>query len=211
MLSSLIFASVLTGLNIYALIYRFKEAPAELILYDITFQVFVFVTIFYIYMVIVEIKETFFKSPNLDRFYDFCKNTLFKFLFCFQGYSFYVYLKVKFTSAMKFNGTFQEEFTLMYFQLILYILLMFSIYFFRYKLAILNFLNDLLVILIVTLVFYAISSIYISSKAKDWSSCVPNLAEYLIVFAMAFNSFQFYNLIVARRTGDVEPTPYLAI
>jgi len=115
MLSSLIFASVLTGLNIYALIYRFKEDPAELILYDITFQVFMFVTIFYIYMVVVEIKETLFKSPNLDRLYDFCKNTLFKFLFCFQGYSFYVYLKVKLTSAMKFNGTFQEEFTLMYF------------------------------------------------------------------------------------------------
>ena len=210
----LIYAGVITGLNIFTIIERFTQIQALRILDDVKFQIFCFATVYWAYMFIVMCKDVMCKSPNLDRFYSWAHNTAFKFIFCFQGYSAYSYLSDKFFTLWRM-GKFLPEFSLMYYTLILYVLMALSIFFYWYKLNVTNFLKDIMVISIITAIAYIVCGITKvidgNGKSTDWGILSPLLGIYLVVFVMAFNSFQFYNFIVSRKTGDIEPTAYTAI
>ncbi len=206
-----ILSAVITGLNIFTLIYRFVEKDAKKMLTDVQFQSFIFCLIYWVYITIMEIKELICRSPNIDSFYLFIKNSVFKFIYSLQGFSAFYYVYLKLFTKMKFEDKFLMEFTLICYTLLLFILMSISLCIFYYKLATLSYLKDLLILLIFVLVLWLICSISQAVDKDDWGFLVENLGLFLLVFAMAFNAFQFYNYMVARKTGDVEPTPYTAI
>jgi len=212
---ALIYSAVVGGLDIFALVYQFTNMKAINLLDNIGLQILIANTIYFVYMFIINCKDTMCNNPNIDQFYFWAQNTLFKFLFCLQGYLAYAYLTLKFSIEWRMNGEFLQEFTFMYYTLVLYILMAFSVYIWHYTLAIANFLKDLLVLCIIVLVLWAVYSftkaINGNGKSSDWGIFVPALGMYLLIFVMAFNSFQFYNFIVSRKTAQIEPTPYTAI
>ncbi len=201
-MATLIFIGVVLGLDIWSAVVQYEKVTFKEFWQRLDLQVLFCVTFFFAYVFLKALLAVVCCRACAPNFFDtFMKDTFFKFTFAFQGFSafMYMYKKLK-IDRFKFEEDFQTEFTKAYLTVILFILMIVWLYLVIFHIIGVHYVRDIIIILIISTISYVLTCILLNTdKGKKGDVWWEAGAYYLIVVAIAFNSYQVYKIVLAKR------------
>ena len=124
----------------------------------------------------------------------------FKFCFALQGFSIFDYISKKFLLYFERNDNNFKEFSLFYSTVVIYIILIASMYlFFEHKFDLANMIKDFFIIFILCFAMFILTSIIMWAHTGVFSYFLPRLGDYIIALVCALNSYQFYCFLLTKK------------
>jgi len=206
MIAQLVLYICITVANVLSQIYLWYESPQQLttltssMTTDLAYINFFLIMIYYIFALVMELKQTVFRSPNDNTatINLWIRSIFFKVLFSVQGAVAALYIYTILGLKLEFYGSFLGCLITMYTHLILFILMVVSVFISDH--IILNkALTEISIILGYILAVFIWNFIYwdlIQGVSINFFVCV---AIHFIYSILSFSGYQIYNLIVAKK------------
>ncbi len=218
-IKNLIFACLTNFLNIIFLVGLFHNGKGNFKVSDTlgTFEFYNYLAIvfFYIYALVSEIMILCKSAEDNPLFSQegnntgnrltadtFMKDHFFKFCFCLQGFAIFNYLHKKFEHNWPFDYSGYRELSLFYSSIILYVIMMASLYcFFDHKPLLEAMVKEIFGILVINFSLFILTSIITSAVEKDLKNTLFKFSEFILAWFCNLNSYQFYHFLLNKKLG----------
>jgi len=214
---NILFAGLVNALNIVFIIGQLVNSTAGFSFRNSEFYIYLAIVVYYMFLFVNEIKIKYapYVSPtfntvtggeessnNKGSLERFMMDSYFKFCFALQGSAFFKWLTTLFKNDFKLNGSGFNEMSIFYSSIVIYVVMIASLYlFYEHKLIVDSVMKDFYIILVLNFSLFVLTFLIQAIDDRDLLKFFPRLADYAIFLVCSINSWQFYNFLLSKKLG----------